>query len=179
MKRPAPERNTLHERRFTHRRCFTRKSSGSAIAAEVFMSHVGWGKVAMACRGVRGKATTPSVFPFIVGLLKSYISFRDTTVEAPAWERCRSSELPLVEGANGRVYAVSVSCGNDRPHAGRGAGLVLTSHGAYARRPLLRGRTRMDHQRDSGWIEPLEATALSADEETDTQTPVPVEGDMI
>jgi len=29
-----------------------------------------------------------------VGLLKSCISFRDTTADAPAWERCRSSELP-------------------------------------------------------------------------------------
>ena len=36
MKRPAPERNTLHERRFTS------KHSGSAIAAEVFMNHAGW-----------------------------------------------------------------------------------------------------------------------------------------
>lgn len=39
---------------------------------------------------------------FTVGLLKSCISFRDTTAEAPAWERCRSSELPwwkaLTEG---------------------------------------------------------------------------------
>lgn len=31
---------------------------------------------------------------FTVGLLKSYISFRDTTADAPAWERCRASELP-------------------------------------------------------------------------------------
>jgi len=31
---------------------------------------------------------------FTVGLLKSYISFRDTSADAPAWERCRSSELP-------------------------------------------------------------------------------------
>ena len=31
---------------------------------------------------------------FTVGLLKSCISFRDTTADAPAWERCRSSELP-------------------------------------------------------------------------------------
>ena len=36
----------------------------------------------------------------------------------------------------------------------------------------------MDHQRDSDWIEPLGATALSADEETETQTPVSVEGAM-
>ena len=36
----------------------------------------------------------------------------------------------------------------------------------------------MDYQRDSGWIEPLEATALSMDEETKTQTPVSIEGDM-
>ena len=71
-----------------------------------------------------------------------------------------------------------VSCGNDRPQAGRGAGLVLTSHGSYARGPLLRGGTRMDHQRDSVWIEPLEATALSADEEAESQTPVSLEGDM-
>ena len=39
---------------------------------------------------------------FTVGLLKSCISFRDTTADAPAWERCRSSELPwwrdLTEG---------------------------------------------------------------------------------
>ena len=39
---------------------------------------------------------------FTVGLLKSYISFRDTTAGAPAWERCRSPELPwwkaLTEG---------------------------------------------------------------------------------
>ncbi len=56
--------------------------------------------------------------------------------------------------------------------------MVLTSYGAYARGSLLRGGTRMDHQRDSGWIEPLEATALSDDEEAETQTPVSVEGDM-
>ena len=36
----------------------------------------------------------------------------------------------------------------------------------------------MDHQRDSVWIEPLEATALSDDEEADTQTPVSLEDDM-
>jgi hypothetical protein len=36
----------------------------------------------------------------------------------------------------------------------------------------------MDNQSDSVWIEPLEATALSADEETDTQTSVSLEGDM-
>ena len=36
----------------------------------------------------------------------------------------------------------------------------------------------MDHQRDSGWIEPLEATALSADEEVEAQTPVSAEGAM-
>ena len=36
----------------------------------------------------------------------------------------------------------------------------------------------MDHQRDSDWIEPLEATALPADEETEAQTSVSVEGDM-
>ena len=38
----------------------------------------------------------------------------------------------------------------------------------------------MDHQRDSGWIEPLEATALSADEKTEieTQTSVSFEGNM-
>ena len=36
----------------------------------------------------------------------------------------------------------------------------------------------MDHQRDSVGIEPLEATALSADEEAEAQTPVSVEGDM-
>ena len=36
----------------------------------------------------------------------------------------------------------------------------------------------MDRQRDSGWIEPLEATALSADEEAESQTPVSVEGHM-
>jgi DNA relaxase NicK len=39
---------------------------------------------------------------FTVGLLKSCISFRDTTADAPAWERCRSPELPwwkaLTEG---------------------------------------------------------------------------------
>ena len=39
---------------------------------------------------------------FTVGLLKSCISFRDTSAGAPAWERCRSSELPwwkaLTEG---------------------------------------------------------------------------------
>jgi hypothetical protein len=71
-----------------------------------------------------------------------------------------------------------VSCGYDRPEAGRSARLVLTSHGPDARGPLLYGRTRMDHQRDSVWIEPLEATALSADEETKTQTPVSIEGNM-
>ena len=36
----------------------------------------------------------------------------------------------------------------------------------------------MDHQRDSDWIEPLEATALSIDEEAKAQTPVSLEGDM-
>ena len=36
----------------------------------------------------------------------------------------------------------------------------------------------MDHQRDTDWIEPLEATTLSADEEAKTQTPVSAEGDM-
>ena len=36
----------------------------------------------------------------------------------------------------------------------------------------------MDHPRDSVWIETMEATALSADEETDTQTPVSLEGDL-
>ncbi len=41
MKRPAPERNTLHERRFTHRRRFTPKSSESAMAAAALMHHAG------------------------------------------------------------------------------------------------------------------------------------------
>jgi len=36
----------------------------------------------------------------------------------------------------------------------------------------------MDHQRDSGWIEPLEATTLSDDEEAEPQTSVSREGDM-
>jgi hypothetical protein len=36
----------------------------------------------------------------------------------------------------------------------------------------------MDNQSDSVWIEPLEATALSADEEADTQTPVSIEGEV-
>jgi len=36
----------------------------------------------------------------------------------------------------------------------------------------------MDNQSDSVGIEPLEAAALSADEETDTQTSVSVEGAM-
>ena len=36
----------------------------------------------------------------------------------------------------------------------------------------------MDNQSDSVWIEPLEATALSIDEETKTQTPVSVEDAM-
>ncbi|WP_455379487.1 replication initiation factor domain-containing protein [Petrachloros mirabilis] len=31
---------------------------------------------------------------FTVGLLKSYISFRDTTADSSSWERCRASELP-------------------------------------------------------------------------------------
>jgi putative DNA relaxase len=31
---------------------------------------------------------------FTVGLLKSCISFRDTSADAPAWQRCRASELP-------------------------------------------------------------------------------------
>ena len=56
--------------------------------------------------------------------------------------------------------------------------MVLTGHGTYACGYLLCGGTRMDHQRDSGWIEPLEATALSVDEETETQAPISVEGDM-
>ena len=73
-----------------------------------------------------------------------------------------------------------VPCGDDRPQPGRSVGLVLTSHGAYARGPLLRGGPRMDQQRDSVWIEPLEATALSDDEETQTQTQttVSIEGTM-
>jgi hypothetical protein len=62
--------------------------------------------------------------------------------------------------------------------AGGGAGLVLASHGAYARGHLLRGATRMDNQSDSVCIEPLETTALSADEETETQTPISAEGDI-
>ena len=37
----------------------------------------------------------------------------------------------------------------------------------------------MDYQCNSVWIDPLEATALSADEETEAQTPVSVEGNMI
>ena len=65
-----------------------------------------------------------------------------------------------------------------KPQVGNGARLILTSHGAYDGGPLLRGGTRMDHQRDSGWIEPLEATALSIDEETKSQTPVSAEGAM-
>lgn len=56
--------------------------------------------------------------------------------------------------------------------------MVLPGDGAYARGYLLRGGTRMDHQRDSDWIDPLEATALSAYEETEAQTPVSFEGDM-
>ena len=36
----------------------------------------------------------------------------------------------------------------------------------------------MDNKSDSVWIEPLEATALSDDEETRTQAPIYVKGDM-
>ena len=36
----------------------------------------------------------------------------------------------------------------------------------------------MDNQSDSAWIEPLETTALSADDEAKTQTSVSLEGDM-
>ena len=36
----------------------------------------------------------------------------------------------------------------------------------------------MDHQRDSVWIEPLEATTLSDDEEAEAQTTISVEGDI-
>jgi len=75
----------------------------------------------------------------------------------------------LVEGTDRRIHAVPVSCGNDGPHAGRGASVVLTSHGPHARGPLLCDGTRMDHQRDSGWIEPLEATTLSDDEEAESE----------
>jgi len=56
--------------------------------------------------------------------------------------------------------------------------VVLSSHGAHTRGPVLCGWTRMDQQRDSGWIEPLEATALSMDEEAEAKTPVSIEGDM-
>ena len=70
----------------------------------------------------------------------------------------------LGEGADGWVHAVSVSCGDDRPYAGGSADLVLTSHGADARSPVLCGGTGMDQQRDTDWIEPLEATTLSDDE---------------
>ena len=56
--------------------------------------------------------------------------------------------------------------------------MVLSSYGAHTRGHPLCGGTRMDHQRDTGWIEPLEATALSADEEAEAQTSVSLEGDM-
>ena len=36
----------------------------------------------------------------------------------------------------------------------------------------------MDRQRDSDWMEPLEATTLSDDEEAETQTPVSFEGNV-
>ncbi len=36
----------------------------------------------------------------------------------------------------------------------------------------------MDHQCDSGRIDPLEATALSPDEEAETQTPVSIKSDV-
>jgi len=36
----------------------------------------------------------------------------------------------------------------------------------------------MDNQSDSVWIEPLEAIALSTDEEAEAQTPVSSKGDM-
>lgn len=48
---------------------------------------------------------------FMVGLLKSYISFRDTHADAPAWERCRSPELPwwhdLTEGFKRCRFVIS------------------------------------------------------------------------
>ena len=58
------------------------------------------------------------------------------------------------------------------------ARVVLSSHGVYTRGSLLCRGTRKDHQRDSGWIKPLEATALSADEEAEAQTPVSLKGNM-
>jgi hypothetical protein len=120
----------------------------------------------------------PSVFPFIVGLLKSCISFRDTTADAPAWERCRSSELPwwkaLTEGFTRCRFHVETT---DRKLE-EVLAWFSQAMGPTLAALLLCGETRMDHQRDSGWIEPLEATTLSADEETDTQTPVSLEANM-
>ena len=47
---------------------------------------------------------------------------------------------------NRRLHAVPVPCGNDRPEAGRGAGLVLESHRAYDGGPLLLRGARMGRE---------------------------------
>jgi hypothetical protein len=114
---------------------------------------------------------------FTVGLLKSCISFRDTTADAPAWERCRSPELPwwkaLTEGFTRCRFHVETT---DRTLEEVLAWFSQAMGPTLG--PLLCGGTRMDQQRDSDWIEPLEATALSDDEEVESQTPVSIEGDM-
>ena len=50
------------------------------------------------------------------------------------------------------------------------ARVVLTRDKVLGRGPLLRRGTRMDHQCVSDWIEPLEATALSADAQAEVET---------
>ena len=62
----------------------------------------------MAGRGVQSQATTVIVF----------YSLGTVAVVGTA----------LVEGTDRRVHEVSVSCGGDRPQAGRDARLVLASH---------------------------------------------------
>ena len=69
----------------------------------------------MAGRGVRGKATTPSVSPLhswapeIVYLIPGY------DARCPSVGTVPVVETALVEGTDRRVYAVSVPCGDDRP----------------------------------------------------------------
>lgn len=79
----------------------------------------------MAGRGGQGQVATFIVFP----------SLGTVSVVGTA----------LVEGTDRRVHAVSISCGDDRPQAGRSARLVLKSHGAPRSRPSI---VRQDL---SGW----------------------------
>ena len=78
---------------------------------------------------------------FTVGLLKSCISFRDTTADAPAWERCRSPELPWWKALTEGFTRCRFHVGTTNRKLEEVLGMVLTSYGAHDRGPLLCGRT--------------------------------------